>query len=258
MSLAATSIQSDVRNQFRSRASAVSEPDFLMPGYEYENILHWASPAPVGSALLGICPDGFPLLLKLCEPGTSGMLIQSRVPGPGRTLFSLILSSALYLNQSGTIQASLISPHLDEFSCPPNGAYEFSWAEAGEDKALALLFAFVAAVEDHWNGHPDGILRLLLLDEVDQIFPSLDPFSQEVLIWAASEGPGASCQVIASLTHGGENVLPRTFLDAFGLRIDDRIPVGGLPGQRTPGPNSSQDYFTSDRSGNAIQFRLPQ
>jgi hypothetical protein len=248
-------------DRFPAEAGTDSPPRISNP--EYEEILQKLVPAPTGTALLGLCQDGLPLLLDLASNSPGGLLLLDPQPDRIRALLTGIIASVIHLSPPESIEIFLISPQLDQFPHPPEGAYVFRWADMRKKGAQELLYEFLSAAGNQEFTLPDNRLRLLLLDEAHQFLPILDRYTQDLLGWAATNGPQSGCRVVASaLAVESGTLLPEAFLASFDVRVyghppDSRSSRLAPAPQIDPATHTREGYFSINIAGESTPFWLP-
>jgi hypothetical protein len=268
MNLTATSLQLEMDRLTEADPQLIVDFPIQLPGPGYDEIIDWLKPAPHGTALLGLCQDGLPLLIDLSGMEPGGLILLDRRSDKSRVLLNIILASAIQLSRPGSVEIALISPHLEKFPCPPEGAFAFSWAEPWERAALDLLQEHLAASGVHGVRPTDRIFRLLILDEVDRFLPYLDQMTRELLTWATLNGPAQGCRVIASAPSNASFASPEPlapegmFLSSFTRRIQGHHPASRssqdpLAPQIHPAVHARDGYFSINLAGESIPFWLP-
>lgn len=262
MNLTEIASQLEILRRTKRLPGVFQEANETIPGPGYEELMHWLSPAPTGTALLGLCEDGQPLLYDLAGSAPGGVLIMDTDASRSRALQALLIASVIHLGPYGSVEVVLISPNLDEYPYPPEGAYTFDWAHPGEPRALDLLYSFLAVSEDQDTTPDDGRLRLLIIDEAHLVIPPLDRYTQELLTWVAARGPEECCRVIAGSSARHSRELPDAFLSAFRSRIHGHHPASRSTRMPTApqieaAQNPSVGYYSIDLDGVSTSFWLP-
>lgn len=234
-----------------------------VPYPEYEELIQKLGPSPTGTALLGFCQDGLPLLLDLASNSQGGLLLLDPQPDHIRALLTGIIASVIELSPPESIEIFLISPRLDQFPHPPEGAFAFRWADMRGRAAHSLLYEFLSAAGNQEYHQPDGRLRLLVLDEAHQFIPGLDRYTQDLLSWVAVNGPSQGCRVVASsLAIESGFLLPESFTTSCQVRVYGHHPGSPAASQATapriesPG-QAGTGYFSINIAGESTPFWLP-
>ncbi len=209
----------------KDRQPAISYPvcESPYPTLTLDQILADLGHVPQGTAVLGICDDGLPVLFDLNNSKTGSILIVGD-PGSGKShLLETFISSVCQTNSPRQMCFSIIGMGLgqkDQF----HGIAQFSRSTNPEaSEAGEILREYCQIAEQRRTGRENGPVLLLFIEEIDRLVARLDDDSYQALLWLVKHGAASRVWVIASLGTSAWGKFPTHLLDAFGTWLIGHI-----------------------------------
>lgn len=217
-------------NPLRTFSLALEALTELRPECEVRHTVHLASvpsladslaalgPLPSEALLLGLAPDGLPVLLNLHEP-QAGPLLVAADPGAGKTnLLQLIAGAAAEMHPPGEVQFGVITNYPDEWEALAGlehcvGIFPFSHNAACD---------FLHSLSGWAHANKGGVQSvLLLLDDLESI-EQVDFETRQTLRWLLLRGPARKVWPIVTVNAERAGQV-EAWLDAFRTRIFGQI-----------------------------------
>ena len=189
-------------------------------------------PLPREALLLGLAPDGLPVLLNLHDPHPGPLLIAAD-PGAGKTaLLQLIAQAAADMHTPGDVQFGVVTNYPDEWGHLTETEHCVGIFPTYHDSAIEFLSSLSGWAHAN-KGSQQSIL--LLVDDLESM-EHIDFEARQTLRWLLLRGP--SRRVWPLVTLNAERATQvEAWLEAFRTRIfgviqDDHIAdmLTGIPG----------------------------
>ncbi len=152
---------------------------------EMEQTVSEEGPLPEGSLLLGMAPDGLPVLLDLHNP-TPGPLLVAGDSGSGKTAYLQYLASCLDASsEPGDIQFGVLTNYPEEWSEVdrlPSSMGIWPAYHRSTDVFLSQLINWAEVLPDN------RVMVLLFVDDLDAM-TQLNPKTKHDLRWLFRYGP---------------------------------------------------------------------
>lgn len=184
-----------------------------------DDLLGRLDPLPERALLLGLCEDGFPLLLDLADPASGSLLVASDVQLGNASLLGSILASACRLNRPDQLQTHVISPHRGDFThlyAQPHFGEFFHPQSARSAHFIQYLWGLV---ERRRFGYDHGAIQLVVIDALDLLLDGLSPAHREDLLWLVRTGPSQGVWLLAALGTAYYRPAMHPLIEAFPTRI---------------------------------------
>jgi hypothetical protein len=216
-------------------------------------------PLPKEALLLGLAPDGLPVLLNLHDPSPGPLLIAAD-PGAGKTaLLQVIAQAASRMHAPTALQFGVVTNYPDE------------WGHLAElDHCLGVFPTYHASAIDFlaslsgWAHANKGSRQsiLLLLDDLESM-EQIDLDARQTLRWLLLRGPSRRVWPLISMNARRSGQV-QPWLQAFRTRIfgaigDDRTAdrLTGIPGSTLKHLQAGLQFAL--REGNDwLKFWIPE
>jgi hypothetical protein len=216
-------------------------------------------PLPKEALLLGLAPDGLPVLLNLHDPSPGPLLIAAD-PGAGKTaLLQVIAQAASRMHAPTALQFGVVTNYPDE------------WGHLAElDHCLGVFPTYHASAIDFlaslsgWAHANKGSRQsiLLLLDDLESM-EQIDFDARQTLRWLLLRGPSRRVWPLISMNaRRSSQVQP--WLEAFRTRIFGKVGDDRTTDRLTGFPGSTLKHLQAGlqfalREGNDwLKFWIPE
>ncbi len=224
---------------------ALDEPARL----DLSDVVRSHQPLPGGSMIIGVCPDGRPLLVEFDQPDSGSIVILGDDKVANRRHLNSILASVELLNGPEEVHAFLVTPDPDAFAGSgdrlsavikpdQDDCYDLlgdlfavlehraRQSESGMDRMLRQLDRIKSdllrqEVQDRPPAERKGPVHLLLIEQIDVLLSQLAPESLSFLRWLLRRGPEWNVWTVASLSPQLDSDWKT--VRAFGLQLVGRI-----------------------------------
>lgn len=160
--------------------------------YRLEDVTVNFPTLPPQSAFLGLCEDGYPMLIQLNQPNNGSILIVSD-DAAGRTRLAQVMAdSACAANQAADFKFTVIYSNEDLWSKKleeaNNRGYLMAKTRATSSKATDWILQLALLAEDRSFGRRQGANLLVILDEADFLLDA-DNNVRSNFLWLCQNGP---------------------------------------------------------------------
>jgi len=216
-------------------------------------------PLPREALLLGLAPDGLPVLLNLHDPHPGPLLVAAD-PGAGKTdLLGMIAQAAADMHAVEDVQFGVITNYPDEWEQQAELEHCLGIFPTYHDSAIDFLNSLSGWAHAN-KGSQESIL--LLVDDLESL-EHIDFEARQTLRWLLLRGPVRRVWPIVSMnTQRVAQV--ESWLEAFRTRIfgsiqDDRT-AEGLTGIRGATLKHLQTglQFALREGGDWLKFWIPE
>ena len=188
-------------------------------------------PLPSEALLLGLAPDGLPVLLNLHDPHPGPLLIAAD-PGAGKTaLLQLIAQAAAHMHPPAQVQFGVVTNYPDEWGHLVELEHCVGVFPTYHDSAIDFLSSLSGWAHAN-KGSQQSIL--LLLDDLESL-EQIDFDARQTLRWLLLRGPARRVWPLISMNAKRTSQV-EPWLEAFRTRIfgliqDDRTAesLTGIP-----------------------------
>jgi len=178
-------------------------------------ILENYGPFPDGSAILGVCEDGLPLVLDLTNPAPGSILISSDA-GSGKThLLSALITSACLINPPNKLSFSVISVYPDEYQPLATNAHLQELYGVEEPSATQLITRLAELAETRRRGGSLDPMLILAIDDLAGFLDLIDGQDFTNLHYLIKHGPRARIWLVAALPTAQIRRIDPRMLAAF-------------------------------------------
>jgi hypothetical protein len=181
------------------------------------------SPLPELSAVMGICPDGLPLLFDLADPHPGSMLVASSHPDDFAGLFQAVLISAACLNSTQQVRYSVISEKTHRYQVAGGEQHCLGLYASWERAALEHIIACTEVAEQRRTGREMGAIHVLVIDNLEALLRTRSYDLEINLKWLARNGARSGFWVLAGLDSQTERSLPAGLIAEFKTMIYGRL-----------------------------------
>jgi hypothetical protein len=216
---ARTQLKAPVSNGQHVQSNQTPAPP---PWFVLEEVIKEHQPLPDLSAILGVDEAGKPLVISFEDPSLGALLIFGDDVADNRKHLGAFLASLCLLNAPEKVQVDIISPTPQAFKSKETDAHYLSSYTAG-DEAFNVLGELLDLVEQRAKGEALRPIRVLVLDQVDQLLENLAPESAAYLRWLLRRGPEMGIWPIATLASHRADLLEGKTLNAFGMHLYGQI-----------------------------------
>jgi hypothetical protein len=181
-------------------------------------ILAQTGPLPLEALLLGVAPDGLPVLLNLYDPHPGPVLIAGDA-GSGKTAFlQTIARSVAQTHAPNDLQFGVITNYPDEWDSIEATSHRAGVFTVGHKGTQEFIHSLVAWAHSNKNTHQ---CMLLLVDDLESV-ATLDMEAVQEFRWLLSRGPSRRVWPIVTLNapRYGQVI---SWLQNFRTRIFGRI-----------------------------------
>ena len=216
-------------------------------------------PLPKDALLLGLAPDGLPVLLNLHDPHPGPLLIAAD-PGAGKTaLLQLIARATSQMHDPGEVQFGVVTNYPDEWGHLVELEHCVGVFPTYHDSAIDFLSSLSAWAHAN-KGTSQSIL--LLVDDLESL-EQIDFDARQTLRWLLLRGPSRRVWPFISMNAlRSSQVEP--WLQAFRTRIFGRIQDDRTAESLTAIPASTLKDLQAGlqfalREGNDwLKFQIPE
>ena len=264
-----TILQNERRTQLTT--SLANPVDPLPPGSELhihyplpslEHLIQDLAPLPIHSVVVGVCDDGLPILLDLMNP-VSGCILLAGGAGCGKTrLLASMLQSVSMVTPHRKLRITGITNSLKDWQVTASSPHSYRWTSPGGFEAAAIIHELARISEQRRDGHEDGSVLLLVIDELAELLDKLDRESIDLMAWLVKNGP--ACHVWTFATLDTSQILdPSKVVEAFGTWLFGNTHAGqtemkyshfpqDIAGSLIPGAQ-----FCLEMEGEWLRFWIP-
>ena len=216
-------------------------------------------PLPKEALLLGLAPDGLPVLLNLHDPHPGPLLIAAD-PGAGKTaLLQLIAQAASQMHAPGEVQFGVVTNYPDEWGHLAELEHCLGIFPTYHDSAIDFISSLSGWAHAN-KGSQQSIL--LLVDDLESM-EQIDFDARQTLRWLLLRGPSRRVWPLISM-NAQRTAQVEPWLDAFRTRIfgsiqDDRTAEGltGIPGSTLEHLRAGLQFALREGS-DWLKFRIPE
>lgn len=188
-----------------------------------QELLNRISPLPELSAVMGISPDGLPLLFDLADPHPGSMLVFSSQPGDFSALFQSLLISIACLNPTEQVRFSVISDQTHKYRIAAGEQNCLGVYASGERAAFEHIFACSEVAEQRRTGREMGAIHVLVIDNLQPVLRARNYDVEINLKWLARNGARSGIWILAGVDSQSERSLPAGLLADFKTMIYGRL-----------------------------------
>jgi hypothetical protein len=234
------------------------------PMPDLQAVLGVLAPLPSGSALLGICDDGLPLLLDLKNPSPGSLLLVGDLSPANRNLLRLILASIVLLHDPGEVDLHLVTDRPETYRRLLDVPGAVRIHSPYDPQLPELIRDFACRANQRLSGRQTARIAVLGIEDLETVVSQLSEDRLSELAWLASTGPMEGSWVLAGLdaAHFGE--LDPVLFQAFRTRLvgssADRKTgeyLSGLPAAVGSSLDPGVGYCVKF-AGDLIRFWLPR
>ncbi len=204
------------------------------------------SPLPELSAIMGLCPDGLPLLFDLADPYPGSMLVLSSQPEDIPTLFRPLLLSIASLNSTQQVRYSVISENPHQYLIAAGAQHCLGIYSGWEREALEHIFACSEVVEQRRSGREMGAVHVLVIDDLHALLRIRNQDLNITLKWLVRNGARQGVWVLAGLGSQTEHHLPGNLLAEFKTLIYGRLNAAQRFRKVNPPPRQAFEISAGD------------
>jgi hypothetical protein len=203
-------------------------------------------PLPKEALLLGLAPDGLPVLLNLHDPHPGPLLVAAD-PGAGKTaLLQMIAQAAAQMHEPGDVQFGVITNYPDEWGHLTEVEHCVGVFPTYHDSAIDFLNSLSGWAHAN-KGSQQSIL--LLVDDLESM-QQIDFDARQTLRWLLLRGPVR--RVWPLITLNAERVgQVEPWLEAFRTRV-----FGSIRDDHTAENLSGISGTTLEHLQKGLQFAL--
>ena len=181
---------------------------------------------PAQSAFLGLCEDGYPMLIQLDQPNNGSILIVSD-DAAGRTRLAQVMAdSACAANPASDFKISVIYSNENHWGKKLDDAnargYLMAKTSATSSKATDWILQLALLAEDRSFGRRQGANLLVILDEADFLLDA-DNNVRSNFLWLCQNGPHFGIHPLISVSSEIALEMPE-ILNHIRTRIYGRMP----------------------------------
>jgi len=194
--------------------------------YRLEDVSSSFPTLPAQSAFLGLCEDGYPMLIQLDQPNNGSILIVSD-DAAGRTRLAQVMAdSACAANPASDFKVSVIYSHENHWTKKLDDAnargYLMAKTSATSSKATDWILQLALLAEDRSFGRRQGANLLVILDEADFLLDA-DNNVRSNFLWLCQNGPHFGIHPLISVSSEIALEMPE-ILNHIRTRIYGRMP----------------------------------
>jgi len=246
-----------------ARARSIpSLPDEVHPPRTtLRDVLDRLGDLPPGSAVVGICEDGLPLLFDLTEPSAGSILIQGDNPLANTRLLQTILASAAALNPADRLQFTIVTPNPGEFQDFEKMNQCRAVISAFDRVSSELVIELAEITEQRRYGRNRGEVEILAMDDLPAFVQNNDYEVNAYLKWLVQYGPRSSIWPVATVKNAQVWRMENGNLQVFGTvfqgqtstnRLASSGGSGALPGSNCAG------LFSTTIGREWVRFWVPE
>jgi len=216
-------------------------------------------PLPREALLLGLAPDGLPVLLNLHDPHPGPLLVAAD-PGTGKTsLLQMIAQAAAEMHEVGDVQFGVITNYPDEWEHLAGVEHCVGIFPTYHDSAIDFLSSLSGWAHAN-KGSQQSIL--LLVDDLESM-EQIDFDARQTLRWLLLRGPSRKVWPIISMNVERATQVD-AWLEAFRTRIFGKVQDDRMAESLTGIPNATLKHLQSGlqfalREGNDwLKFWIPE
>ncbi len=216
-------------------------------------------PLPREALLLGLAPDGLPVLLNLHDPHPGPLLVAAD-PGTGKTsLLQMIAQAAAEMHEVGDVQFGVITNYPDEWEHLAGVEHCVGIFPTYHDSAIDFLSSLSGWAHAN-KGSQQSIL--LLVDDLESM-EHIDFDARQTLRWLLLRGPARRVWPVISM-NAERTTQVDTWLEAFRTRIFGKVQDDRMAESLTGIPNATLKHLQSGlqfalREGNDwLKFWIPE
>lgn len=189
----------------------------------FEQVINQLIPLPKTSMLLGVCEDGFPLMLEFDNQDLGALLIAGDNWYGNQLHLDRMVRSAGNLNTREEIKIHLISRHLEQHSELIQTAISGQVFNPLDIGSQILVEELIRLVKERLRGKDSEMVQLLAVDELDMLVNEFDDNSIKQFHWLLRNGPSQRIWVVATLASNQMNRKFKALLDCFNVKAFGRI-----------------------------------
>jgi len=194
--------------------------------YNREDARQVFSTLPALNSFMGVCDDGFPMLIQLEQTGNGAILIISDDPHGRTELTQLMAESSAGSNSSSEFKFTVIysnelnwKPLLENASL---GSYLLAKIPASHEKATDWILQLALLAEERSFGRRLGANILVFMDEAD-FLRTADANVRSNFVWLCQYGPQFGIRPVISLSSEAALEMPE-LIQHIRTRIYGRMP----------------------------------
>jgi len=190
-------------------------------------------PFPAYTTVLGICPDGLPMILNLMHPAVGSFLVLGDHQSGKTALLQSILEASIRLNQPDQVSSVIISDNAEAYSSLLRYKHCKRVVETAEHHAVYATLSELAGVLDKRRYHNSGgPTILLIIDELTREMGDGNSKLSRLLYKLIKHGPRYHIWSFLSLPAQKVNQINPQFLGALhtyilGFTKDDLSTITG-------------------------------
>jgi hypothetical protein len=229
-------------------ATPLAAPQPIPDAPSLYEILKEIGPLPRESLLIGMAPDGLPVLLNLYD-ALPGPILVIGDAGSGKTGFlQMMARSAVEMRQALEVQYGVITNYPDEWESIEETSHCMGVFSTHHSNAQEFMLVLTEWAHTNKNARQS---KLLLIDDLESVV-SLELSALQNFRWLLSRG--AARRVWPIITMNAERYTQViTWLQHFRTRIFGRISDEGIAGALGADKTSALDQLQA-----RIQFSLPE
>ncbi len=247
------------RKEYSDNKNPTDPPSSQIDYLKLNNYINSIEPLAYYSVLLGICDDGLPLLIDLCNHNLGSVLISGRQFTANQLLLRIMLKATILLNPPQYVQLSVITHHVNTFESDLTASHCHGILRPNIREASELVMELCALVEQRNSGRQRGPAIILAIDELNTLICEVDENIRSHFSWLLREGPFAKVWPIACISED-LYLLPEYHLDIpFRTKIQaiDYLPL--YNDHSIPDRNNTYrvNRFQVNMGRENIKFSLP-
>lgn len=213
-------------------------------------------PVPNYSSYLGTCDDGLPLFIDLGDASPGSLLIIGNEHENCIPFLRNILASTISLNHQNSLQCSVITPNIGNYSDLAQTEHMENLLSSYESSAHQHVVDLAILAEQRRSGRHIRPIHLLIIDDITEILKYQDFETANHLGWLASNGPKNSVWLVASIAKSMLEKVDKKILRCFGTYIFNNMYLSPSHLINAYDDDSTNGYST--HIGNeTLNFHLP-
>ena len=194
--------------------------------YNWEDAREGFAALPRMNCLLGVCEDGYPMLIELDQVGNGTILLISDDPQGRTDLAQLMAESTLISNPASEFKFSVIYSEEDAWkdflADPQNSNHLLAKIGSSHNKACDWILQLALLAEERSFGRRLGANNLFILDEAD-FLQTADANVRSNFVWLCQYGPQFGIRPVISLSSEAALEMPE-LIQHIRTRIYGRMP----------------------------------
>lgn len=203
--------------------AAIIDSRLRNPAPTVQELINHIRPLPDLSAVMGICPDGLPLLFDLADPYPGSMLVAGSHSRDFAGLFQALLISAACLNSTQQVRFSVICEEPRRYQAAGREPHCLGVYAYQERAALEHIFACTEVAEQRRAGRERGAIHLLVIDSLPALLRARSYDLEINLKWLARNGARSGFWLLTGVDSPSERSLPASLAAEFKTMIYGRL-----------------------------------